>query len=143
MAEARQGRNRHQALWNMSLSWYREMCEWHAEMLAREVGPETSVLDVGCGFGRFLDLAPRWWRGEYLGLDFHAEFLAEAQRQHPFRRFLLHDLRKSIQTGTTYDLAVGIGIEGMIKNNAPEAWPVIEANVKAASRRQLWIGMYR
>ncbi len=47
----------------------------------RELDPEASVLDVGCGSGALAgELSRRGHRGRYLGLDSSASLLSEARR---------------------------------------------------------------
>lgn len=51
--------------------------------LVRFVGPDHSVLDIGCGYGALLDhLRSSGWTGEYLGFDLADEMIQTARRLH-------------------------------------------------------------
>ena len=64
--------------------------------LLERIPPQAQVLDLGCGHGMVLrGLAMRGFRGAYVGVDFSAPLLAEAQAHAPAdveSRFLQADL---------------------------------------------------
>ena len=64
----------------------------HRAILAREIKPTDSVLDAGCGYGRLLDLMPKEWKGNYLGIDISPELTAKAIVLHPDHHFRVNDL---------------------------------------------------
>lgn len=57
-----------------------------------EKGLSGALLDVGCGDGRFLDLAgARGWKGGLTGLDFSAEMVRRSAGGHPIELASLED----------------------------------------------------
>lgn len=71
-----------------------------------------SVLDVGCGNGRFgVFLAEHLPTSfEYVGIDNSAELLAHARAAFPQGTFRTHDLLDPLAEGRTYDLVVLFGV---------------------------------
>lgn len=69
-----------------------------------------SVLDLGCGNGRFLDaLIARNLAADYLGVDTSAPLLDIARRRHPKARFLQADAT-NLSPPQNFDLAVAFGL---------------------------------
>jgi len=69
----------------MSLGWGKNGNQIYRFNILKEVGigTESSVLDVGCGFGDFYGfLVDSGWHGEYVGLDIVEDLLMEARRQY-------------------------------------------------------------
>ncbi len=59
--------------------------------------PQSSVLDVGCGFADLYDfLGEHGWHGQYIGLDIVPGLLEEARKRHPHL-----DLREADITADT------------------------------------------
>lgn len=108
----------------------------HKAILGGIVAPGMSILDVGCGWGRLLTLLPPRWHGTYVGIDIVPAFLGLARAAFPQHTFLEHDAREPIPGG--YDLAVLVSIRAMVQENS-EDWPRMEANVRAAARRILYL----
>lgn len=111
----------------------------HAEILARHVRPADAILDAACGWGRMLDLMPADWHGAYLGVDLSPDFVERARAEHPFRMFVIADLRDvpSISTGT-YDWCAMISFRGMVIREAGAAeWGKIEGELRRVARRLL------
>lgn len=84
----------------------------HINILKRYIRPTDTVLDAGCGFGRASDLIP----GIYTGIDSHEEFIVEARKLYPNRKFIVGDLF-NLQLEGTYNWAVCISIKAMVINN--------------------------
>ncbi len=111
----------------------------HRKILRRQIAGDTSVLDVGCGYGRLLDLMPDWWQGQYRGVDISPDFVAEAQARHPGRDFECVDLRRVGRSSeAVFDLGVAVAVKHMIVNvSGRDEWDRIEANLLTWCRRLL------
>ncbi|PKL77169.1 MAG: class I SAM-dependent methyltransferase [Candidatus Melainabacteria bacterium HGW-Melainabacteria-1] len=73
--------------------------------------PNTSVLDVGCGFADLYDyLVARGWSGSYTGLDLVPELLDVARARHPQLELHAGDLASFASGKTTYDYVLASGI---------------------------------
>lgn len=66
------------------------------ELLSLRAG--TTIVDAGCGFGRFC-AALQELGMEATGIDISPAALAEAQRRSPGPRYLLHDLTQPLPAG--------------------------------------------
>lgn len=119
-----------------------EMDDLWRKALARHVAADTAILDVGCGYGRLLTLMPKHWGGYYVGTDVSPEFVAIAKRLHPgyADQFCVRDFRlRQLGLEGAFDLAVCGMVRGMVRLNAPDEWPGIEANVKRCARAVLYL----
>jgi trans-aconitate methyltransferase len=58
--------------------------------LVTQLPEGASLLDVGCGYGELLNFVNP--RGSYLGIDLVEQFVLEARRRHPDRRFVIGDV---------------------------------------------------
>jgi len=103
---------------------------------------------MGCGWGRLLDLLPRRWRGEYLGIDLCPELIAEARSRYEGSRrirFDTSDLRDTLRLRglvgpDKMDLAVLVSVRGMVlREKGPEAWTGMLPNVWRSCRRVLYL----
>jgi cyclopropane fatty-acyl-phospholipid synthase-like methyltransferase len=130
----------HHAIFVTGSQQWSQIAEQHRELLARHVRSDESILDAGCGWGRLLSLTPRYWKGDYLGIDISPDFLESARASHPARTFLLHDMREPLpeRYRNVFDWAVLISIRQMVRENAgEEAWETVQRNLFDASRRIL------
>ena len=67
--------------WNSGDSQRRRFVE-----LCRHIEPSHTVLDVGCGYGAFLEhLEATGWTADYIGFDLSAEMIVAARALHPDR----------------------------------------------------------
>lgn len=111
------------------------------KILRGHVNRFTSVLDVGCGWGRLLGIMPQGWEGPYVGVDICPEFIEIARRAWPSHYFILHDFRRSYPFERTYDLAVCCSIKPMVIRNAGRAvWAEVEDNIRRVARKILLLG---
>lgn len=77
----------------------------------------STVLDVGCGYGRLLDFlaSKKAYIGEYLGIDIVPEFIEKAIRIHavnpkkPESQFLVGDFLAQDFTYRKFDVAISLG----------------------------------
>ena len=71
-----------------------------AQLLGARLSRDSSVLDVGCGFGSLVDHLPEC---QYTGIDLVTEFVEEARSRHPDRHF---EVRSLASEGKSYDWCV-------------------------------------
>jgi len=134
----------HHAIFKTPKDNWERVWRKHDEILRRHVGEDTSILDIGCGWGRLLSLLPSEWVGHYLGIDLSSDFIEIAKTEYPLHSFLNHDVREPIQCGIgqpyKYDLAILISFRPMIIRNAgQETWDKIKANIFERSDRILYL----
>jgi ubiquinone/menaquinone biosynthesis C-methylase UbiE len=113
----------------------------HRQILRREVKPNYTILDAGCGWGRLLDLMPPFWTGGYLGVDISPDFINLARIQYKNRRFVLGNLSKlDILSNGEMDLGILISIRPMIKRNmGDEEWGRVETELKRVCKKLLYL----
>lgn len=115
----------------------------HRTILASHVGPTTSVLDVGCGYGRLIGMMPKEWTGPYLGVDLSPAFVALAQRTWGPMPFLVHDFRQPLTDRFVvgrFDLAVLVSVRPMvIRECGTDVWGRIELNVRKVADKILFL----
>jgi len=95
MAQIRELNQRFYTSFAQDFSDTRQRIQPGVASILDQVGPEASVLDLGCGNGSAAaGLAARGHSGEYAGLDASAELVAIAGESscHPRARFLAADL---------------------------------------------------
>lgn len=99
--------------------------ERHRSVLLTHVGRYTNVLEVGCGYGRLLDLMPRDWKGNYLGIDLSPDFIAKAKMAKGGERttFICGRAEDVLQTlnPKTFNLGVTVSIRNMLIDNGHES----------------------
>lgn len=116
------------------------------QLLVQHVKKYTSVLDVGCGWGRLLGIMPEGWEGYYRGIDICPEFIELARRAWPGKHFWILDVREdpgyyARNGGLKFDLAVCCSIKPMVLRNAGrEEWDRIEANLRRVADEILLLG---
>lgn len=149
----------HTAVFRCPLDRWKAIEAKHRQILARLIGPDDSVLDAGCGWGRLLDLMPDNWQGVYVGVDLSPDFIMLALKEIslpplPSQRrkvggFVVGDLTtdetvKALSAypaaGRKFDWAVMISIRPMVKRNqGEEVWGRFEANVLKLANRLLYL----
>lgn len=138
-------RELHHAIFKCPLEQWMNIANKHREILKKHIGIYDSILDVGCGWGRLLDLTPVPWYGAYLGIDLSPDFIEMARDKDPSRIFMVGDVRTAPLAAPTpfpfiYDWAVMISIRPMIKRNLGEdSWDEIETNVRCYAKRLLYL----
>ena len=133
----------HESIFRCPLQRWEQIEHRHCHILTNVLSPDTSILDVGCGYGRLLTMLPDWWQGRYLGIDISPDFIAMAKENHPSRLFLCADAREPHLRETLFgefDLAVLISIRPMVKRNLGEdAWNEMEMSVKMMAEKVLYL----
>jgi hypothetical protein len=136
----------HRAVFECTLDLWEQICKSHRRILSKYVGRRDAILDVGCGWGRILDLLPKSWKGPYLGVDLCPEFIKMARRKYPDRCFVVGDLRNlDIPTPNNkpfpmYDIAILVSIRPMMKRElGEETWQQMETNVRKYATRLLYL----
>lgn len=114
----------------------------HREIIAKYITPGSSILDVGCGWGRLLTLMPPDWYGNYLGIDLCPDFLAEAVKNYPNRLFVLGDAAKVLPklNGSRCHWAILVSVRAMIQRNlGMEYWCQFHRAVAGACYNILYL----
>lgn len=75
---------------------------------------DKSVLDIGCGFGRFAK-----YFNNYTGVDFCEEFIKKAQTENPGKDFMLRDVRKW-EPKRKYDVIMAITCKSSLEMDSEE-----------------------
>lgn len=131
----------HYAVFEGPVEKWNEGRKRQERLLAQHVNRFTSILDVGCGWGRLLGIMPKHWDGPYVGVDICPEFIELARRAWPKHYFMCRDVRSLHPLERTYDLAVCCSFKPMVIRNAGvEEWRKIEGNIRAVARRILYLG---
>lgn len=75
-------------------------------------GPIASVLDIGCGNGRFAGFLDHQGLAEidYTGVDPEERFIEIARREHPGRTFIKGTIEQALALPLSYDLVVCFGL---------------------------------
>lgn len=106
----------------------------HKEILSREVKPTDKVLDAGCGYGRMSTL----FSNGYTGVDFSYDFIHEAQKLYPNKKFVVADLTSLPFLNKHFDVGFCISIKAMIISNlGQEAWEPMEKELKRVCKKLL------
>lgn len=143
----------HHAIFRCPSDLWERIAAKHREILSTLVRDQASVLDCGCGWGRLLDLLPRTWCGEYLGIDLSPAFIELAKKYYadqspltsPFRKinWAVDDLRnvgEYVRVDMTYDWAVLISMRPMIvRNQGQTMWAEVEEAIRRVSKRVLYL----
>lgn len=118
----------------------------HKRILERLVLPNESVLDIGCGWGRLLNLLPKSWIGQYVGVDLSPDFIGMARQQYPDRTFwegpaevVLPQIQDQIYPAK-FDWTVLVSVRPMIQRNCGgQVWDEIEVEIRKVTRRILYL----
>lgn len=127
----------------------------HKRLLKRYIKPEDTILDIGCGYGRLLNLMPtKWLRYQkaidnvgYLGIDIAQSFVELARTKHPNFEFCVDDITKKdfqmldfCEDEPLYDISICVSIRPMMKRNlGEEVWKQVESTLKKVSKKTLYL----
>lgn len=132
---------RHRLMFNGSRDQFDNIERRQVDAL-RVIRPRQSVIDVGCGYGRMLDLlAAQRWRGKYIGFDVSPDLVEIARRWWPDYTFVVADLANDpAPSPMRADWAVALWVKSMLIGNGYDAeWDRIEAWMHANAERILVI----
>lgn len=125
----------HKELWD-------KIEEKHKSILRRVLSPEETVLDIGCGYGRLLDLLPPSNRDTYCGYDLSPDMIQEAIRLHPEDafRFIVQDINRLQVPDMKYDWAIMSSIRPMVTNYlGSDAWKQMYWKIKPQAKKLLFL----
>lgn len=129
----------HRAIYSTNKTAFEWIEARHREIIASQVRCDESVLDVGCGYGRLLDLMPLPWRGKYTGIDISPDFLNMALQSHPGREFVLANI-ETFRHVELYDWAILISFRAMILSRYGMAtWGNQEEILRRVARKILYL----
>lgn len=141
----------HEAIFLCSLSRWQQIEETHKKILSNVILPNESILDVGCGWGRLLDLMPSGWAGDYLGIDLSPDFVNLANERHPDKTFIVGSAEEIIPVVAAspsnfigpdlkFDWCVVISMRPMIINNqGQQAWDNLQQLIFSICNRILFL----
>lgn len=101
----------------------------HLQYIRKNTLPHHKVLDAGCGYGR----TAHWFSDEqYTGVDFLEEFIEEAKKRNPTKKFLVADLEKLPFGDLEFDWGVLISVRVVIRSDpkGEEKWKKVEKELK-------------
>ena len=143
----------HHAIFKCPLDKWLRIEEKHKQLLSQTVGHTQSVLDVGCGYGRLLNLLGPAYTGKYVGVDLCHEFIDVAtdryeHRTHP--TYFLHgdilDVRflptkfVAEQPENKFDWAILISVRPMlIRHCGQEYWDRVEQHLRTIAHKMLFL----
>jgi SAM-dependent methyltransferase len=122
----------HRTVYHCSEGHFQAIAQAHKNILSRLVQKGDTILDVGCGYGRLLDLLPEK-PSMYVGFDLSPELIEEAKKRYPLfaNSFLCYDIREVGENSiTSFTWAVLISIKQMVIGNAgQEAWENLQTHI--------------
>lgn len=116
-----------------SLGWGKQNKESIRFQILREIGigPQDSVLDVGCGFGDFRKyLLSKNWNGKYVGVDIVEALLTEARQQQPDIEVYNLDIQEKNTELDKFDFVVSSGVFNF-KLEGEDNYEFIESLIKS------------
>ena len=112
---------------------WEEICKVHRHIIKQIVSGK--VLDAGCVYGRSSE-----WIDDYTGVDFSPDFILEAQRRYPDKKFIMADLKLLPFEDKKFDWTICISIKRMIiREQGQEIWNEIEEELWRVSNNILYL----
>lgn len=134
------GKLRHQAVYHCTKDAWEEIEAKHIQILHQHIKPGDSILDVGCAWGRLLNMLPPDWKGTYLGFDLSPEFIRIAKEEHPDQRFVVAHLQDLSWLTEKFDWAVLVSIRPMIQRHlGSSTWNIMERNLREYCKKLLYL----
>lgn len=109
---------RHRLMFNGSIEQFSDI-ENRQKRALRVIKPGQSVIDVGCGYGRLLDLLRiQEWKGQYVGYDVSPDLVSVARKWWPDYEFHVANLASdSPDPPFRANWAVSIWVKTMLMGN--------------------------
>ena len=127
----------HEAVFFASEGQFLEHTVGKRDFLIRTIRKTETVLEIGCGYGRFHDLYPEY-RGRYLGIDISPDLIEQARIRHPDQTFMVADMQTF--DASKYDWVVAMGVRNMVRNFISEkAWENIEEKYRKVCTKGMLI----
>lgn len=98
----------------------------HQRILSELIPPESIVLDIGCGYGRY---SPMF--GSYIGIDLSDAFIAKAKKMYPGKVFMAVDITKGIPfKDKSIEWGFSVSLRKMVIREAgEEVWNQMEKEI--------------
>lgn len=132
----------HHAVFRCDDQKWRRIAAKHRSILSKRIGTHTTVLDVGCGWGRVLDLMPKDWKGGYLGVDLSPDFVQLGRVHHPGHLFWCGEAEAAVRAMPLrmFDLALFVSFKHMVIRNLDRAtWDRIELLTRDVCKSMLFL----
>lgn len=141
LVQAQRSNRLHHAIFKCPEDRWKRIEARHRLILGQYLKPTTSVLDIGCGWGRLLKLMPDDWYGSYVGVDLSPDFVELARTTYPDRTFVAGDLRDFCKGFAGYfDMAILISMRPMLKRNlGEETWEDMELSIRSLANKILYL----
>ncbi len=131
----------HHAVYICPTDQWERIEQKHRQLLAKYIGPNESVIDCGCGYGRLPNMMPAQWQSRYLGVDFSPELIDLARQRNPDRLFVicnLLDLGNVIRQ--RFDWAVLTSIRPMVQRElGGDVWAAMEKQIRSVADKLLYL----
>jgi 2-polyprenyl-3-methyl-5-hydroxy-6-metoxy-1,4-benzoquinol methylase len=116
---------------------WKEICDANKAALEKYITPDMTVLDVGCGYGRLLELYPVA-KDKYLGVDLSPDFIAKAKQLWPNHGFVNAKICDTPILKERFDIAVCLSIRDMVKGRlGGDAWAEMETSISLRAKTLL------
>lgn len=107
----------------------------HQAILEKEVKDTDNVIDLGCAYGRSSEMIKS---DKYLGVDFSPDFIEEAKKLYPKRKFQVANLKQLPFKDKQFDVGFMVSVKAMILTNLGEdEWELIEQECKRVCKKLL------
>lgn len=113
----------YRSIYNVDPDCWVAIQKHHRAILNKLLLANTSILDVGCGYGALYDILPKDRNLQYRGIDVSPDLIELAKARNPGVPFILADARDLHFYGHhTFDFAICRSVRGMIRDNLGEVY---------------------
>lgn len=121
----------------MAVGFHWPTIDWlHRKHIKKHIKSTDKILDAGCGYGRISD----WFDDKhYTGVDFLPEFIEEARKRHPKKKFILADLTTLPFDDQEFDWAILVSVKVVIRSdpNGEVRWQEAQKELKRVCKKLL------